>query len=115
MTGQTPDLIEVPSGQPITLLEVILNEPGTEGATARFRFLAPEITPEGDFDAAVADMQHLCDTYALQRIAGTVPMPQQIVISLSDREVGFGQSDPDATQFFEAFSIDTGICVWEPF
>jgi hypothetical protein len=115
MTGQTPDLIEVPSGQTITLIDVILNAPGSEGVTARFRFLAPNITPDGDFDLAVADMQHLCDTYALPRVGDNVPKPQQIVISLSDRVVEFGEADADATQFFEAFSIDTGICVWEPY
>lgn len=115
MTGQTAEQIEVPSGRMITLLEVIVNEPGSEGATARFRFLSPDITVEADFDAAVADMQHLCESYALPRVAGNVPVPQQVIISLSDRPVVFGEADPDATQFFEAFSIDTGVCVWEPF
>ncbi|MDH5531341.1 MAG: DUF6497 family protein, partial [Paracoccaceae bacterium] len=33
----------------------------------------------------------------------------------SDRVVPFGESDPEATQYFEAFSIADGTCIWEAF
>jgi hypothetical protein len=118
MTSDAPEIIEVPSGQQVTLLDVIHNEPGADGATVRFRFLAPQIAPGPgmmDFDVSTIDMKHLCDTYALPRVAGNVPAPLQIIISFSDREVAFGEADPDATQFFEAYSIEAGECVWEPF
>jgi hypothetical protein len=82
------DLIEVPSGQPVTLQDVIWNEPGPAGLTARFRFIAPEIARDGgsiDFDTALEDMDHLCDTYALPRVQTiTGPRPAQVVMSLSD-------------------------------
>lgn len=110
--------IAVPSGQPVTLLDVITNQPGPLGLTTRFRFIAPEIAREGgsvDLETAQADMLALCQSYALPRIAGQGPQPAQIVISLSDRPVPFGEAAPDATQFFEAFALQDGTCIWEMF
>lgn len=113
------DLVPVPSGQPVTLQDVVWNEPGPAGLTARFRFIAPEIAQDGgsiDFDTAVADMDHLCNTYALPRLDTiTGPRPAQVVISLSDIPVRFGEMTPEATQFFEAYAIVDGACVWEAF
>lgn len=110
------EVIEVPSGQPVSLQDVILNEPGPEGVTMRFRFLAPQIAREGgsvDFDTAIGDMAFLCDSYALPRALGSLPQPSQIIISLSDMPVVFGEASPDATQFFEAYSLQDGACIWE--
>ena len=110
--------IAVPSGQPVTLQEVIWNAPGPEGLTVRFRFVAPQIAPVGgsvDFETAVADMQALCDSYARPRLADLGPVPAQIIISLSNVAVPFGTAAPEATQFFEAYSIQDGVCMWEMF
>lgn len=109
--------VAVPSGQAVTFVEAVQNEPGPEGLTARFRFVAPAIGPGGgvDFVTAAADMAHLCQAYALPRIAVTGPLPVQVVISLSDRPVPFGEAAPDATQFFEAYRIEGETCVWTAF
>lgn len=107
--------VPVPSGQPVTFVEAILNEAGPQGQTARFRFVAPQIAEDVDFEIAVADMQHLCDSFALPRVAGTGVLPQQIVISLSAAPVPFGEAAPGVTQFFEAFSLQDGACIWEVF
>ena len=37
--------VEVPSGRALSLIDVITNAPGPQGAAARFRFLAPDLTP----------------------------------------------------------------------
>lgn len=109
--------VEVPSGQEITLQDVIWNAPGPEGMALRFRFLAPGIAPGGgvDFDVASGDMQFLCDNFALPRIAEGGPQPEQVIISLSDVPVVFGESAPEAVQFFESYRIEDGQCVWEMF
>jgi hypothetical protein len=112
------EAITAPSGQTVSLREVVWNSPGPEGLTIRFRFVAPGIAAEGgtvDFDTASADMLWLCQTVALPRVANTGPTPAQIVISLSDRDVPFGQPAPEATQFFEAYSIEGGVCTWDVF
>ena len=110
------EVITVPSGQMVTLLDVITNVPGPDGLAARFRFLAPAIARAGgtvDAGTAAADMDFLCQNYALDRIAGIGPQPSQIIISMSDMDVPFGEARPDATQFFNAYSIEDGVCVWD--
>jgi hypothetical protein len=110
--------IIVPSGQQVILHDVVRDAPGPEGAALRFRFLAPAIARVGgtvDVDQATADMAYLCKTYAIQRATGVVPVPTQIIISMSDMAVPFGQPAPEATQYFEAYRIVNGTCVWEGF
>jgi hypothetical protein len=104
------EAIPVPSGRVVTFLDVIHNAPGTKGATVRFRFVAPGLAAGED---ASTDMQELCDTYALPRSKGNVPAPQQIIIVLADRPVPFGEASPDAVQFFEAYAVKDGSCIWE--
>lgn len=109
-------LIVVPSGQPVTLQDVVWNVPGPEGLALRFRFVAPKIAGgEVDFETALADIKALCDSYALPRVAQPGPVPSQIIISFSDTPLPFGEAAPEATQFFEAFSVQNGVCIWEAF
>lgn len=108
------DAVPVPSGQIVTLIDIIGTEPGPAGLTSRFRFLAPDVASL-EPAAAERDMEALCLTYALPRLPSTGPQPAQIVISLSDRVVPFGEAAPDATQLFAAFSPANGTCTWELF
>jgi hypothetical protein len=106
--------IAVPSGREVRLIDVVTNAPGPAGAVARFRFLAPGLTA-AEVGASADDMQALCDSYALPRIDGMVPEPQQIIVSLSAEAVPFGQAAPDVVQFFEAYRVEGDTCIWEPF
>lgn len=111
-------VIDVPSGQKVQFLDTIWGQPGPDGLTVRFRFVAPAIAREGGtvpFDVAEADMAHLCETYALPRLSGMGPKPAQIIISLSDRALEFGAAAPEATQYFEAYRPEDGTCAWEGF
>lgn len=107
-------MVEVPSGRALSLIDVITNAPGPKGAAARFRFLAPELTSE-DVEAAAADMQVVCDSFALGRTDGMVPEPQQIIITFMSAPAPFGEAAPEVVQFFESFRIENGACVWEVF
>lgn len=106
--------IVLPSGRTVTLAETLRDTAGPTGLTDRFRFLAPWIAGIA-YEEIATDTQWLCDTIALPRVEGSTPPPAQIVVSLSDREVAFGASDPDATQFFEAFTVTDGSCIVELF
>ncbi len=110
-TGEEGPLA-VPSGQPVSFVEMIWDQPGG-GLVYRFRFLAPQIGQKVGFDSAAADMEFLCREYALPRLAEIGPQPRQIIISLSDRAVDFGVLDSDAVQFFEAYRVENGGCIWE--
>jgi len=106
--------VEVPSGRDVRFLDTIANVPGAEGATARFRFVMPGLS-EADIEVTAPDMQALCDSYALPRTEAMQPVPQQIIITLAAEETPFGQPAPDVVQFFEAYSVQNGVCVWEAF
>jgi hypothetical protein len=103
----------VPSGVPIRFVEVLL-EPET--GFARFRFLAPNLGTAGaERDVVSGDFAWLCERIALPALQDAGWSPQQIVISIADRDVPFGQTDPDAIQYFDGFSVSGDTCQWEPF
>lgn len=108
--------LPVPSGIALHWLETRMDTAGPRGLTLRFRFVAPEVAGAGyGPDKASADLQALCDGWALPRIAETGPQPAELVLDLADRVVPFGASDETAVQFFEAYSIADGACQWELF
>jgi hypothetical protein len=106
----------VPSGQSITLQDIFWEE--GDDLILRVRFIAPQIARAGgtvDHDTAGMDMLHLCQTYVLPQISGGVDTPSQIILTLSDIAVPFGDANPEATQFFEAYSFDGSACISEVF
>lgn len=104
----------LPSGMEATFYEMLWDRPG-QGLTYRFRFVAPGFTGEEEFDTIMADLEYLCTTYAVPRLANVGPVPAQVVVSLADRESVFGVIDPDVKQVFEAYRIEDGTCIWEVF
>lgn len=106
---------DVPSGQPITLHEVLVDDVNGE-SWLRFRFIAPRIARavgEITFAEAGADMEHLCGAVAVPYLAEYALESDLVVISLADQETEFGETNPEATQFFEAFRIKDDACIWE--
>lgn len=115
-TAETVELVTVPSGQEVALAEVIRDAKGPRGLTWRFRFVAPAIARKSGtvaFAQAAADMDYLCNFYALPRLPQPGPRPGQVIISLSDQPIGFGVADPKITQFFEAYAIAEDGCKWD--
>ena len=108
---------DVPSGQPITLHEVLLDNVNGED-WLRFRFIAPRIG-RADSDISYADsapdMAHLCGNVVIPYMAEYNLTGHLIVVSLADQETEFGATNPDATQFFDAFRVENGACIWEVF
>ena len=110
--------VTVPSGQPVEFVELVKDVPGVAGVTWRFRFVAPQISREGGtvpLDAVAGDMDALCEGFVLPHLADIEQVPDQVIISLADRAVGFGVADPDSTQFFEAYRVENTHCIWEGF
>jgi Family of unknown function (DUF6497) len=110
--------IVVPSGQGVTLHDVIVDAPSPDTAIYRFRYLAPAIARDGgtmNFETSIADMQHLCESYALPRLTAPLPAKLEVIISFADLPVPFGETNPQATQFFVAFTIKDSLCILEPF
>jgi hypothetical protein len=107
--------IDVPSGQPVELQEVLIDDLGGE-IWLRFRFVAPQINRDNGTVSPVEagdDMAHLCDAVALPYLEHHALTGDVIAVSLSDRPTEFGVADPDSTQIFEAFRIVGDTCEWD--
>ena len=114
----TPALVQAntytaPSGLAATLLEFV-DESDQPQSLVRARFVAPELTPaHPGTDAVLTDLEYLCNTVAIPHLTEVELDPMQIVVSLSAEALELGVFDPDIPQYFEAFSIDDGLCIWE--
>lgn len=83
---------------------------------ARFRLTVPGLGGEGaGFEVVAGDFAWLCEAVALPSLAANDWTPAEVVIALSDREVPFGATDPQAVQFFEGFRIADGSCIPQAF
>lgn len=108
----------VPSGQPVVLWQVLWERVEGQGTQAILRFIAPGVARDGgtiDFDAAQADMDWLCETHGLPVAALPYARSDSIVVTLMDRAVPRGVTDPDASQFFALYRVESGACEAEPF
>ncbi|MDU8926632.1 DUF6497 family protein [Alisedimentitalea sp. MJ-SS2] len=113
-----PEVPALPSGMAAGLQEVRFDEkPDGQFSYFRFRFVVPAIAgarPKGVEERA-GDMEFLCNEYALKTLSGTPRAYDRIVISMADQETEFGVANPQATQFFESFRVENGVCIWEDF
>jgi hypothetical protein len=60
-------------------------------------------------------MDYLCNDFALKHLPEGGSKLAEIIISLSDRDVPLGEDNPEATQFFNSYRIEDGVCQWEMF
>lgn len=110
--------VAVPSGQIVDLMERLEDADGPSGLTWRYRFVAPDIARETgsiSLDTALGDIDALCASVAAPEATLSDRPPVQVVISLMDRPIRFGQPAPEATQYIEAYRIVDGACEWEGF
>ena len=108
---------EVPSSQSVTLHEVLVDMDKGEN-WRRFRFDAPSVGADKgkvSHDDAAKDIEHLCAAVAVPYIAEYDLKSDLVVVSMADQKTEFGETNPDATQLFEAFSVQNDICIWEAF
>lgn len=104
----------VPSGTPAALWQVLFEQVGGETQMV-LRFLAPGIAegyPEG---AEAADLDWLCAAHAPAVAATPYARADSVVVTLLDRPLRRGVTDPDAVQFFGAYRLADGACVAEMF
>ncbi|CUH64086.1 hypothetical protein TG4357_01060 [Thalassovita gelatinovora] len=113
--GQEEALTAVPSGLQLTLLDQFIEAQPDGTAWARFRFVVPELADGVRYDRVESDFPHLCAEFALPQLHTAGKAVSQIVISMSSKALEFGSTDPEVIQFFEAFNVETGRCIWEGF
>ncbi|SEI70149.1 hypothetical protein SAMN05421762_2958 [Pseudooceanicola nitratireducens] len=107
-------VIAVPSGRALSLQEV-REETQPDGTLwLRLRYVAPGMT-RADRAAVADDFQALCQTDALRYQPQAPVTAAQAVISIAAAPMEFGVSNPEIPQFFEAFRLENGTCIWEAF
>lgn len=116
MAGDLEEIPAVPSGYEVYLQELIYEQRQDNSRVARFRYVMPIIGQEAvTFDDVEFDFLFLCETQAIRTLTKEEEVVDQVIVSLSDRETEFGETTSVATQFFEAYSIKNGACIWEGF
>lgn len=107
--------VELPSGYDASLLEGFVEVQPDGARWARFRYVMPALAEAADFDSVQQDFVALCDAQALPMLDAAGEEVALIVVSLMDKPLEFGQSDPGTVQYFESFAIREGRCIWEEF
>lgn len=108
----------VPSGQPVVLWQVLWERVEGQGTQAILRFIAPEVARDGGsvgFEAAQGDLDWLCETHGLPVASLPYARSDSIVVTLMDRAVPRGVTDPDVTQYFGLYRVEDAECVAEDF
>ncbi|MEP5760069.1 MAG: DUF6497 family protein [Litoreibacter sp.] len=112
------EVLQVPSGMEVALHEAIYEPVGTDASSAqtlRLRFVASEISDETRFGIKQieSDFEWLCTHVGLVEKQQKAPEVQQIIVSLSSETTAFGESAPEVVQYFDAFRVEDGRCIWE--
>ena len=101
---------------PLSGLEFAFHDEIDEAPTFRMRYVVPALSAaEIDFDAMADDMAQLCATDALPRLAEQGANPYRVVVTLMAEPVEFGVMTPEIRQFFESYTVEDGLCIWEAF
>lgn len=101
----------VPSGRAVVLWQVLWERVEGQGPQAILRFIAPDVAGDGAFEAMQADLDWLCETHGLPLAALPYARSETIVVTLMDRPIPRGVTDPDAAQFFGLYRVEDGRCV----
>ncbi|WP_116130898.1 DUF6497 family protein [Tropicimonas sp. IMCC34043] len=109
------DQIVTPSGLIVTYLDDILEDQASGGSWLTLRFVSPAIgTGAGKvgYEAVAGDLDALCAGPGLDaavKLGGV----DEVIITLMDRPVERGITDPDATMFIGVYLPTESGCVWE--
>ena len=102
-----------PSGQAMVLWEILWERTATEETQAVLRFIAPAVGAEADApgpEAVQADMDWLCETHGRPLARLPYARTDVVVVSVMDRPVPRGATEPEATQYFGLYRIEDGGC-----
>lgn len=107
--------VMLPSGLDAGLHEGFIEVQPDGARWARFRYVVPALADGAGFDRVAQDFVALCEGQALPMLSEAGEEVAQIIVSLMDKPIEFGHSDPGSVQYFETFAIREGRCIWEEF
>jgi len=106
-SGAPEQWLRLPSGASAIPLDLIVEE-----GVQRVRMIGQGLTQDvagyqRDPKRLFTDMQDICTRHVA---SASVPEGTNVVVTLMDKEVQFGLSDPSVIQYFESFVIRDGLC-----
>ncbi len=113
-----PDgLVSLPSGLVVARQEIRLEPVGapTHGVqTVRLRYVSEQLDGAAfGFEQIEGDFTHLCTSFGLRARQQSAPNAEQIIISIASQPTAFGETAPNVVQYFDAFKVEDGACIWE--
>lgn len=105
---------DIPSGFEHSLFETLEDTMPDGKRVLRLRYVADSLGAE-DHQRVSADFAALCARDALPHQAKADPKFDEVVISLANKKSEFAVFNPEVTQYFEAFTLKNGSCIWEAF
>lgn len=108
-------VFRMPSGLEVTYHDSILEQQVDGQVWLTLRFVSPHIgRDEGElgYEQVATDIDALCEMEGLRAAAETGGV-DQVLITLMDRSIERGVTDPDATMFIGAYQPTEGGCVWQ--
>ncbi|MGX9356633.1 DUF6497 family protein [Roseobacteraceae bacterium S113] len=112
--GTTEAPLAVPSARDVHLIEYLVDVDEV-GPVLRARYHAPQLEADADIDQVLADMEHLCEAYAVNSLKDMSSENERVIVSMSSQPLEFGTIDAETIQFFEAYRVENGRCIWEMF
>lgn len=85
-----------------------------EGNVAHLRLVAEGRQGALSFEEVAPLFDGLCANFAA-RLTAERQSPAEIVVTIADRELPFGEAAPEAIQFFELYDFEDGACIWRAF
>ncbi len=110
-------ILSVPSAQSLSKIEFLYEPHPEDGENwLVLRFLAPGISRETGTvsrEESRPDMDYICANIGLKVATDMGGNIDLIMVSLVDKNIKRGESNPDVTQYFTLYRIADSKCVWE--
>lgn len=101
----------VPSDNQTYLHEAMVDAQ-TEPSSLRLRFVQPSLSAGFDYSDVSDDLFALCQAQFRGEVAQNVAEMGQVIVSIANKEVPFGETNPDVVQVFEVFHLGDAGCEW---
>jgi hypothetical protein len=108
---------EAPSGQQVTLSQVIAEEDPWSGAMQIVvRLVAPAIAGDTRANSQLReDMDWACRTWGVPAAQEVSATPDRVVVEMMAEPAPRGEATPGIRRIFESYRLEGPDCVWELF
>ena len=108
---------EAPSGQRVTLADVIPEEqPWSGEMQVVVRLVAPAIADDTLTNSQLrADMDWACHTWGVPAARELSAPPERVVVEMMAAPAPRGEATPGIRRIFESYRLEGPVCVWELF